>query len=72
MTELRKRLTERGRENSEQIEQRLETAKWEFTKTPLYNHIFVNDSLDDCVKEVEDVIRDKAHKRALVDKLLAE
>lgn len=72
MAELRKRLTERGRETEEQILERMETAKWEFTKSPLYNHIFINDDLDACVKEVETVIRGERAKRNLVDKLISE
>ena len=72
MKELKSRLTERGRETEEQINERMETAKWEFTKTPLYNHIFINDDLNDCVEEVEDVMRSESAKRSLVDKLISE
>lgn len=72
MTELKKRLTERGREGEEQIMERMETAKWEFTKSVLYNHIFINDDLDECVSEVEDIIKTERKKRALVDKLISE
>lgn len=72
MKELKSRLTERGRETEEQIKERMETAKWEFTKTPLYNHIFINDDLNDCVEEVEDVMRSESAKRSLVDKLISE
>lgn len=72
MAELRKRLTDRGRENEEQILERMETAKWEFTKSPLYSHIFINDDLDECVREVETVIKDERAKRDFVDKLISE
>ena len=72
MKELKNRLTERGRESEEQILERMETAKWEFTKTPLYNHIFGNDDLDACVKEVENIIYNERAKRDLVDKLISE
>ena len=72
MAELKRRLTERGRETDEQIKERMETAKWEFTKSPLYSRIFVNDSLDDCVKEVEDAMREETEKRGLIDKLISE
>ena len=72
MAELKKRLSERGRETEEQIAERMETAKWEFTKSPLYNHIFINDDLDTCVKEVEAVMRSESVKRGLVDKLISE
>ena len=72
MKELKSRLLDRGRETEEQIKERMETAKWEFTKTPLYNHIFINDDLNDCVEEVEDVMRSESAKRSLVDKLISE
>ncbi|MBQ6530038.1 MAG: guanylate kinase, partial [Clostridia bacterium] len=72
MKELKNRLTDRGRESEEQILKRMETAKWEFTKSPLYNHIFINDDLDECVKEVETVMRNESAKRDLVDKLISE
>ncbi|MCD8180509.1 MAG: guanylate kinase [Firmicutes bacterium] len=72
MRELKKRLEERGRESAEQIAERLEAAKWEFTQSPKYNSVFVNDDLDACVREVEQAMRDKARSRALVEKLLTE
>lgn len=72
IAELRKRLSERGRENPQQIAERIEAAKWEFTQSPKYNYIFVNDNLDECVREVENVMRDKVIKRDLVDKMLKE
>lgn len=72
MQELKKRLSERGREKPEQITERLEAAKWEFEQSRKYNYIFVNDSLDDCVKEIEKTIRDTVIRRSLVDKLLNE
>ena len=37
-----------------------------------YDCIFVNDELGECVREVEETMRDKVQKRNLVDKLLAE
>lgn len=72
MQELKKRLSERGRETAEQITERLEAAKWEFEQSKKYNFIFVNDNLDDCVREIEKTIRDTAQCRNLVDKLLKE
>ncbi|MGN0107620.1 MAG: guanylate kinase [Hominilimicola sp.] len=72
MKVLRQRLEDRGRESEEQIVERLEAAKWEFTQSSKYNYIFVNDTLEVCVREVEEVMRDKVMKRDLVDKLLDE
>lgn len=72
MKVLRQRLEDRGRESEEQIIERLEAAKWEFTQSPKYEYIFVNDDLDVCVRAVEEAMRDKVIKRDLVDKLLVE
>ena len=57
---------------AEQIEERLEAAKWELSQSTKYDCIFVNDELGECVREVEETMRDKVQKRNLVDKLLAE
>lgn len=70
--ELKKRLEERGRENAEQIAERLEAARWEFNQSPKYDCIFINDELDVCVHEIEEIMHDKVIKRDLVDKLLTE
>lgn len=72
MKELKKRLSERGRENEEQIAERLSNAKWEFEQSPKYNFVFVNDNLGECVEEIEKTISDVALSRGLVDKLLNE
>lgn len=72
MKELKKRLSERGRETPEQITERLEAAKWEFTQASKYNFIFVNDDLGECVEEIEKTISETAEGRGLVDKLLNE
>ena len=69
---LKQRLEDRGRETAEQIEERLEAAKWELSQSTKYDCIFVNDELGECVREVEETMRDKVQKRNLVDKLLAE
>ena len=70
--ELKKRLKDRGRETNEQIEERLAAAKWEFKQSLKYNYIFVNDNLDECVKEIEETMRRKVHGKSLVNKLLTE
>ncbi len=72
MRELRRRLEERGRETAEQIEERLERARWELSQSMKYDHIFVNGNLEKCVKEVAEAMRDKVAKRDFVDKLLQE
>ena len=70
--ELRKRLTERGREDSEEIEKRINAAKWEFTQSPKYNYVIVNDDLDLCVEETLGIINTTNNKQQMVEKLLSE
>lgn len=72
MKVLKERLEDRGRETAEQIAERLEAAKWEFNQSPKYNHIFVNDNLEECVAQIEQTMRDKVILRDFVDKLLVE
>lgn len=72
MKELKHRLTERGRESAEQIEERLKAARWEFEQAQRYDHIFVNDNLDICTEEIAGVMQDKVRKSGLVNKLLEE
>lgn len=69
---LKQRLEDRGRENSSQIYERLEAAKWELTQAPKYDCIFINDVLEDCVADVETEIKDRVMKQNLVDSLLVE
>lgn len=69
---LKQRLEDRGRETAEQINERLEAAKWELTKAPQYDCMFVNNVLEECVAQVEKEIKDRVIKRNLVDNLLTE
>jgi guanylate kinase len=54
--ELRKRLEARGTDSPEQIEVRLETAREEMELTDMYDHIVVNDVLDQAAREVKEII----------------
>ena len=72
MAELKRRLIEIGREDEEQIIQRMAAAKWEFEQSAQYNYILVNDDLEKCVCEVCDILHDKIEKRDMVEKLLVE
>ena len=72
MKELRKRLKVRGRETDEQIDERIEAARWEFEQSQKYNYLFVNDDLDECVKKIEETMKQKIQGKNLVNKLLAE
>lgn len=57
MKVLKQRLEDRGRETAEQIEERLEAAKWELSQSTKYDCIFVNDELGVCVREVEETMQ---------------
>lgn len=70
--ELRKRLSNRGREDAEEIEKRIEVAKWEFSQCPKYNYVLVNDNLEKCVKSALDIIKATNDRQKIIEKLLSE
>ena len=72
IAELRKRLTERGREDDEEIERRISAAKWEFSQSPKYNHVIVNDDLDTCVGDTLNIIKSANDRQQMIEKLLSE
>lgn len=53
MAELKQRLITRGRETPEQIVKRLDAARWEFEQAFKYNHVVVNDNLEECVNKIK-------------------
>ena len=70
--ELRKRLKERAREDDAEIERRINAAKWEFSQSPKYNYVIVNDDLDTCVKDTLDIIKSANDRQQMIEKLLSE
>ena len=70
--ELRRRLANRGRESEEEIEKRIERAKWEISQCPKYNYILVNDDLESCVLNTLDIIRKTEKRQEIIEKLLKE
>ncbi len=57
LEELEKRLRRRGDTSDEDIEDRLEIAKSELAEAPdLFDHIIVNDNLDQAISELEGLI----------------
>ena len=70
--ELRRRLSERGRESDSEIEERVQAAKWEISQSPKYNYIILNDLLDDCVNETLDIIKKENEKQSIIEKLLSQ
>ena len=66
------RLVGRGRETEDQIKERIAAATWEMEQADKYNYIVVNDTLDDCVIEISDIIENVGKNRNKVYKLLKE
>ena len=57
---LEARLRGRGDTAEEQVQIRLERARWEIDQAPKYDYQVVNDMVDTCVEEVLKIIADKA------------
>ncbi len=72
MEELRNRLVGRGRETPEQIEKRIEAAKWELEQSLKYNYIVVNDKVEECAERIIDIINKKRSDRKLIESLINE
>ncbi len=56
--ELRRRLTGRGTDSPEMVEQRLAKAEYEMSFAPQFDRIIVNDDLEKAKEEVFSVVRD--------------
>jgi guanylate kinase len=54
---LRARLVGRGTDDAEQVEQRLATAERELEAQPEFDHVVVNDRLEDAVAELAAIVR---------------
>ena len=54
--ELERRLRGRGDTSEEQIAMRMERAKWEMEQRSWYDHIVVNDVLEDCVSRIAAIL----------------
>lgn len=70
--ELRRRLKDRARESDAEIEARIEAAKWEFSQSPKYNYVIVNDELTECVRETLSIINATNDRQKMIEKLLKE
>lgn len=55
--ELARRLWERGTESEDERARRLEDADDELAAGAFFEHVVVNDELDRCVEEIEDLVR---------------
>lgn len=70
--ELRRRLKERAREDDAEIERRIDAAKWEFSQSPKYNYVIVNDVLPTCVEETLNIIKATNDRQQMIERLLSE
>ncbi len=69
---LKGRLVDRGRENDEEIAQRLAASVWEMEQAEKYNYIVENDVLSDCVDRISAIMADVVDMRNKVYSLLEE
>ena len=72
MEELYNRLVTRGRETEEQIRGRMEITRSELPHAMKYDHIIINGDLADCVKDVQELIRQKKEEKIKIEMLLNE
>ena len=54
---LRQRLESRMTETKQQIEDRLKIAKQEMAEKSLYDHVVVNQEVEQAVQEIEEIIK---------------
>lgn len=59
---LRQRLIGRGTDSLEKIEQRIAKAEFELAKAPEFDHIVINDDLEEAVWETTEIISDFLNK----------
>ena len=72
MYELKNRLVGRGRENEQQIKDRISNAVWELNQADKYNYIVTNDNLDICVNKIKEIMKNTKERRSFVDELLSQ
>lgn len=54
--ELARRLRDRGTEDEEKVQKRLETAKKELESMNLFDHVVMNDEIERAVRELHDIL----------------
>ena len=62
MEELERRLRGRGDPSEEQIQMRLERARWEMDQRSWYDYVVTNDVVDRCADEILNIIAHKAEE----------
>ena len=64
LEELRQRLIDRGTEPMDVIEFRVGNAAWELSQKHRYQHLVINDKLDDAIAQVRDIINTQRNSLA--------
>ncbi|MDD5944693.1 MAG: guanylate kinase [Clostridia bacterium] len=57
LTELRRRLENRGTEDKETIDKRMKRAEEELEYLPKYDYLVINDTVDEAVKDVDIIVK---------------
>ena len=60
MEELERRLRGRGDTSEEQMQLRLDRARWEMEQSEKYDHVVINDQVDTCAEQILKIIAEKA------------
>jgi len=63
MEELRKRLTGRGTETAEEIENRIERIEYELAQKEKYDYVLINDDLEKAIEEFSAIIDNGVSKK---------
>ena len=63
METLRKRMIDRGQDEQNVIELRLEKAQSEIDHAKNYDYIVINDSFDQAIEEIRDIILAERNKK---------
>jgi len=74
LSDVRKRLIQRGTETEKKIEERLEKARWEVTQLDFYDYIVINDEREQAARELDAIITASrcrcAHRAGVIDTTL--
>ncbi len=54
--ELRRRLEARGTETPDVIDQRIDRAEYELSRSPMFDRVVVNDELDEAVRQTRNLV----------------
>ena len=67
--ELIRRLEDRGTDTKEVIDLRMHNAKLEFARLDEYDYIVINDELNKCISDIEEIIRSESLRLKRINKV---